>query len=219
MSKTEEFVSREKDTYGKIYSSIAFAIDDISGLLDKSTLNNRKYVSRQAVLSKYMELLNSANTEAKKNKGFFGSMFESNKYIDLLESYKADHKEDLEQLENCCSCECLKCTAECKFDSCNRCEKSGRVAYCDHSRTNVVVFKNRTLDLLNNSTGIDDSYTVLAIVQDSLKDKRYILLENLSDGERFILYYYPGIREDSYGEITAEDDFNFAADAYNLLEH
>lgn len=219
MSKTEQFISKEKEFYGKIYSSIAFAIDDISGFLDNTTLNNRKYVSRQPVLKKYMELLDTANIESKKKKGFLGNIFEDDKYINLLSTYKSDHREDFQQLETCCSCQCLKCTADCKFDSCGRCENSGQVAYCDHARTNVVVYKNKTLNLVNNSTGMDDRYTVLAIVQDSLKDKRYILIENISDGERFILYYYPGIREDSYGEISIEDDFNFAADAYNLVQH
>lgn len=218
MSKTEEFISKEKEFYGKIYSDIAFAIDDISGLIDEKDFKNRKYTSKQPVLAKYIELLNSAESENKnKNKGFFKNLFQDDKYINLLESYKNDHRNELNQLEDCTSCQCLKCAAQCKFDSCNRCSDRGKVAYCDHSTTNVVTYKNRTLDLLNNDTGIDDRYNVLAIVQDALKDKRYILIENISNGERFILYYYPGIKEDSYGEITNEDDFNFAAEAYDNL--
>lgn len=218
MSKTEEFISREKEFYGKIYSDIAFAIDDISGLIDEKEFKNRKYTSKQPILAKYMELLNSAQSESKnKNKGFFKNLFEDDKYINLLESYKTDHRNELNQLEDCTSCQCLKCTAECKFDSCSRCSDRGKVAYCDHSKTNVVTYKNRTLDLVNNDTGMDDRYNVLAIVQDALKDKRYILIENISNDERFILYYYPGIKEDSYGEITNEDDFNFAAEAYDNL--
>lgn len=218
MSKTEDFISKEKDFYGKIYSDIAFAIDDISDLVDKSTFKNRKYTSRQPILNKYIELLDSAAAESKsKNKGFFKNLFEDDKYINLLEGYKNDHRDELNQLEDCCQCQCLKCTAECKFDSCNRCSDRGKVAYCDHSRTNVVTYKNRVLNLVNNDTGMDDSYNVLAVVQDAVKDKRYILIENISNSERFILYYYPGIREDSYGEITNEEDFNFAAEAYDNL--
>lgn len=218
MSKTEEFISRDKEFYGKIYSDIAFAIDDISGLIDERDFKNRKYTSKQPILAKYIELLNSAESESKnKNKGFFKNLFEDDKYINLLESYKTDHRSELNQLEDCTSCQCLKCTAQCKFDSCGRCSDRGKVASCDHSRTNVVTYKNRTLDLTNNDTGMDDRYNVLAIVQDVLKDKRYILIENISNGERFILYYYPGIKEDSYGEITNEEDFNFAAEAYDNL--
>ncbi|KOF57429.1 hypothetical protein AGR56_13605 [Clostridium sp. DMHC 10] len=218
MSKTEEFISKEKEFYGKIYSNIAFAIDDISGIIDEEDFKNRKYTSKQPILDKYIELLNSAESENKnKNKGFFKNLFKDDKYITLLEGYKADHRNELNQLEDCCNCQCLKCTAECKFDSCNRCSDRGIVAYCDHSRTNVVTYKNRILNLVNNDTGMEDRYNVLAVVQDALNDKRYILIESISNSERFILYYYPGIREDSYSEITNEEDFNFAAEAYDNL--
>ncbi|PJI08044.1 MULTISPECIES: DUF1292 domain-containing protein [Clostridium] len=216
MSKTEDFIKSEKDHYGKVFSDISFAINDISDFLDKNTLHNRKYVSRVPVLSKYMEILDSANSESKKG-GFFNNVFNGNKYIDLIESYKSDNLKDFNQLENCSTCECLRCTSECKFDSCNGCCDGRRVAYCDHKRTNVVLWKNKILNLTNNSTGEDDRYSVLALVQDILKDKRYILIENLINSERFILYYTPGISEDSYGEITNEDDFNFAASAYENL--
>lgn len=213
MSKTEDFIKLEKDHYGKIFSDISFAINDISDFLDKDALNNRKYVSREHILSKYIELLDSAEADSKKS-GLIENLFNGNKYINLLEGYKSDHQADLNQLENCSKCTCLKCTCECKFDSCNGCSDGKVVAYCDHKRTNVVLWKNKILNLTNNSTGVDDRYSVLAIVQDILEDKRYILIENLMNSERFILYYTPGISEDSYGEITDEKDFNFAASAY-----
>lgn len=216
MSKAEEFISREKEFYGKLFSDITFAIDNVSGLIENSVLDNRKYVSRKPILDKYIKLLDSAKTEAKKQ-GFLGSLFDGDKYTGLLETYKHDHLEDFNQLEDCSKCQCLNCTAECKFDSCGGCSSRGRVAYCDHHRTNVVLYKNRVLELTNNSTGMEDRYTVLAVVQDAQEDKRYILIESISDSERFILYYEPGIREDSYGEITNEKDFNFAADAYEKL--
>ncbi|AGK95275.1 hypothetical protein [Clostridium pasteurianum] len=220
MGKTEEFISQEKEYYGKIYSDIAFAIDEIRDFLDEETLKNRKYFSRQPVLDKYIEVLDSANQESKK-RGFIKGFIDGDKYINLLQSFKADHTEELNQLEKCWKCECLRCTAACKFDSCDGCRTGRRVAYCDHKRTNVAFFDNSQsamLNLVNNNTGQEDRYNVLAVVQDALEDKRYILIENIHDKERFILYYYPKLPEDTYGEITDEEDFNFAASAYENVE-
>lgn len=220
MSKTEEFILSEKEYYGKIFSDIAFAIDEIADFVDADTLKDRKYYSRQAVLKKYIELLNSAEAESKK-KGFIGNLFDGDNYIGLLEDYKKNHAEELEQLKNCSNCQCLKCTASCRFDTCIGCSDGKHVASCDHKSTNVVFFDSSqysTLRLVNNNTGIEDTYTILAIVQDAVHDKRYILIENIMNKERFILYYYPKLPEDDYGEITNEDDFNFAAGAYENVE-
>jgi len=220
MNKTEEFISEEKRHYGKIYSDIAFAISEIKDFLDENILKNRKYYSRQPVLDKYMDLLDSTNQETK-NRGFFKSLIDGDKYVNLLKTFKSDHYQELDQLKKCHQCECLKCTAVCKFDSCDGCKAGRHVAYCDHERTNVAFFdnsQNSMLNLTNNNTGKDDRYTVLAIVQDSLEDKRYILIENMQNKERFILYYYPKLPEDDYGKITDEEDFNFAASAYENVE-
>lgn len=220
MSKTEEFILSEKEYYGKIFSDIAFAIDEIADFVDSGTLKNRKYHSRQAILKKYMELLDSAEAESKK-KGFISGLFDGDKYIGLLKDYKKDHEEELEQLKNCSNCQCLKCTASCKFDTCIGCSNGKYVASCDHKKANVVFFDKSqysTLRLTNNNTGVEDTYTILAIVQDAEKDKRYILIENIMSKERFILYYYPKLPEDDYGEITNEADFNFAAEAYENVD-
>jgi hypothetical protein len=220
MSKTEEFITKEKSYYGKIYSDIAFAIDGIQGFLDDDTLRNRKYFSRQAVLKRYIELLDSAKIEDK-SKGFLGSLFNGDKYIGILKDFKKDHQEELGQLLNCSKCQCLNCTAACKFDSCNGCRSGKHISYCDHKKTNVSFFDNSEgsiIKLVNNKTGAEDRYQILAIVQDAENDKRYILIENLRDKERFILYYYPRLPEDEYGEITNESDFNYAASAYENVE-
>ncbi|MDF2503928.1 MULTISPECIES: hypothetical protein [Clostridium] len=220
MGKTEEFISHEKEHYGKIYTDITFAIDEIKDFIDENVLKNRKYFSRQAVLDKYIDLLDSAKQENKK-KGFIKSILAGDKYIDLLQGFKSAHSEELDQLNKCSKCECLRCTVVCKFDSCDGCRTGRRVAYCDHERTNVAFFdnsENAIISLINNNTGDEDRYNVLAVVQDALEDKRYILIENIHDKERFVLYYYPKLPEDTYGEITDEEDFNFAASAYENVE-
>jgi hypothetical protein len=222
MNRTEEFITKEKSYYGKIYSEITFAIDEIQDFLDKDTLRNRKYFSRQGILKRYIELLDSAKAENKTNgKGFLGGLFTGDKYIGILEDFKRDHHEEFDQLEKCSGCECLKCTAECKFDSCNGCRSGKHISYCDHQKTSVAFFdssEGSIIKLVNNKTGAEDRYLILAIVQDAKNDKRYILIENLRDKERFILYYYPRLPEDEYGEITNESDFNYAASAYENVE-
>ena len=47
---------------------------------------------------------------------------------------------------------------------------------------------------------------------------RKFWVENIMSKERFILYYYPKLPEDDYGEITNEADFNFAAEAYENVD-
>lgn len=220
MSKTEEFISSEKSYYGKIYSDIAFAIDEIQDFLDKDILKNRKYVSRQPLLKKYIELLDAAKSEDKE-KGFFGNLFSGDKYTGILKDFKKDHHEAFNQLEKCSKCECLKCMAVCKFDSCNGCRNGAHVGSCDHQKTNLAFFdgsEDSIIELVNNKTGIDDRYEIMAIIQNATDDKRYIVIENVSGRERFILYLYPKISEDEYGEITDETDFNFAASEYENVE-
>lgn len=216
MNKTEEFITHEKEIYGKVFSDVAFAIDNVSGFLEPKILENRKYIHKNKILSRYMELLDSAEAELKKN-GIL-SMFKGDKYIDLLESYKNDNKEEFEQLYSCSNCQCLNCTHQCSFESCHGCTRGALIASCDRKITNVSLHQNHNIRLTNNNTGEDDNYNVLAIVEKCNAGKKFIIIENIRTKEKFILYFYPGISEDSYGEITDENDFNFAAEAYDNLD-
>ena len=112
MSKSEEFIKNEKEIFGKIFVDISYAIDNISPFLDDVALNKRKYTVRLPHLKKYIDLLNSAQVQVSKESIF--DIFKSNKYIDLLEVYKHDNSEDLDQLKNCSKCVCLNCTAQCR---------------------------------------------------------------------------------------------------------
>ena len=220
MSKTDEFISSEKSYYGKIYTDISFAIDEVQDFLDKDIFRNRKYVSRQPLLKKYIDLLDAAKSE-EKDKGFFGNLFNGDKYTGILKDFKNDRHEEFNQLEKCTKCECLKCMAACKFDSCNGCRNGEHITFCDHEKTNIALFdgsEDSMIELVNNKTGEDDKYEIMAIIQNALNNRRYIVIENVHDRERFILYYYPKISEDEYGEITDETDFDFAASEYENVE-
>lgn len=217
MGKSEEFIKGEKELYGKMFVDISYAIDNISPFLDQEALNKRRYIVRLPHLKKYIDLLNSAQTQASKES--FLDFFKGNKYIDLLEVYKHDNSDDLTQLKNCSKCECLNCTVECNFDSCMGCKKGSHIASCDHKKINVTLHDNFMLDLNNNNTGQQSRYLVLAVLQDVKEDKKYIVIQNVKDKQIFILYYYTGISEDTYGEISDAAEFDYINATFESVDY
>ena len=217
MSKSEEFIKNEKEIFGKIFVDISYAIDNISPFLDDVALNKRKYTVRLPHLKKYIDLLNSAQVQVSKESIF--DIFKSNKYIDLLEVYKHDNSEDLDQLKNCSKCVCLNCTAQCSFDSCLGCKKGSHIASCDHKKINVTLHDNFMLDLNNNNTREQNRYLVLAVLQDVKEDKKYIVIQNMKDKQIFILYYYTGISEDTYGEISNATEFDYVNATFESVDY
>lgn len=216
MSKNEEFLKIEKDKYSKIYVDITYAIDNISPFLDQSTLKNRKYVSKIHVLKKYIEFIDAAMLETNKS-GFLG-MFKNDKSVDLIKDYKDENLDSFNQLEKCSKCQCLNCTANCEFDSCLGCKDNSKIVSCDHKKINVTKHDNFTLNLNNNRTGDDDRYIVLSTLQNVEVDNKYIIIQNVITKEKFILHYYPGISEDTYGEITDPEEFDFIVSTFQSIE-
>lgn len=216
MSKDIEFLKNEKDRYGKIYVDLTYAIDNISPFIDSKELNNRKYVAKLPILKKYIDLIEAAQGELSKKSGF-SKLFSDNKYTDLLNTYKNDNMETLTQLENCGRCAYRNCMED-RFDGCLGCKSGSRIVYCDNKKISVRLHTNWVLNLTNDRTGAADRYNVLATLQDIELDKKYIIIENLITKEKFILHYYPGISEDSYGEITDSEEFDFIVSTYQGLE-
>ena len=216
MDKVHQFIKLQKDKYGKIFVDINFAIDNISPFLDKKILSRRKYAAKITTLKKYIELIETAESELN-TKNFFKRL-KGDKYISLLESYKNDHFESLLQLEKCAACECLNCTADCRFDSCLGCKSNSSILHCDREKINVTKHDDFSINLINNRTGENDRYTVLATLQNVKSDKKYIVIENIVSKEKFILYYYPGISEDSYGEIKDAEEFDFIVSTFQSVD-
>lgn len=216
MSKADQFLKCEKDKYGKIFVAINYAIDNISPFLDKDILNRRKYVSKISTLKKYIDLIEAAQGEL--DTGGFLNKLKSDKYISLLEDYKNDNLESLFQLEKCSTCQCLNCTSDCKFDSCLGCKGGSKIVNCDKKKINITRHDSFSLNLTNDKTGESDRYTVLAVLQDVQLDRKYIIIENTLSKEKFILYYYPGISEDSYGEISDAEEFDFIVSTFQSIE-
>jgi hypothetical protein len=216
MGKSEDFLKHERERYGKVFVDLTYAVDNVSPFLERGELNRRKYVTKLPVLKKYIDLVESAEREVHKKRGFL-SFFNDDKYIDLLNSYKHDNADALNQLENCSKCVHRNCTED-KFDGCLGCRENSRIAYCDHEKINVTFHDNWVLTLNNDRTGDVDRHKVLATLQDVVKDQKYIIIENLRTDEKFVLYYDPGLSEDSYGEISNEEEFDYVVSTYQSVE-
>lgn len=214
MGKNFEFIESEKNIWGKVYTNIAYAIDEISPFIDEDDLKKRKYYTKAHVLQDYIKSLNSA--EAQSNKKSFFSLFKNNNTdITLLQDYKAKNIKTFDQLKKCSNCKCLNCSSECNFWGCESCRENSLIVSCDKKKINVRKFDNFTLDLTNNDTGQSSRYKVLAVLEDCVLERQYIILENLDKSkDKMVLYYYPGIKEDTYGEITDAEEFDFVVEAF-----
>ena len=212
----EKFLESEENDAGKLYSDIVFALEEIEDYVPKEQLNNRTYVKYLPVLKEYMDMIKNAKIEDH-SKGTFQKIFSSNSDMESkLQNFKNENFDKFMKLRDCVKCKCLNCPSECIMEGCNRCDKSGFIATCDKKLKTVYIFNNKHLELTNDKTGSTDLYKVLTIIFDKEYNQFYIIIEG--NGEKFVLYYYPGISEDTYGEITDTDDFNFAIEAYESVE-
>lgn len=217
MSKDLEFLKLEKDVWGKVYVDISYGIDNVAPFLNENTLKVRKYYGKVDVLKKYITLLENSDAECKKNASSFFGRFKENNSIFLISSYKNDNILQFNQLKNCSKCACLNCPKDCNFNSCRGCREDSFIKKCDHEKINMTVHDNFILNLTNNSTGRPSSYKVLATLQDSELQRLYIIIENSIDKEdKFVLYYYPGISEDDYGEISDAEEFDFIVETFGV---
>jgi len=65
--------------------------------------------------------------------------------------------------------------------------------------------------------GINWAKESLDKIRDEL-DKKYIIIQNIINKEKFILHYYTGISEDTYGEITDPKEFDFVVSTFQSIE-
>lgn len=212
-SKDIDFINEERRYWGKIYTDIAYAINEISPFISERDAKIRKYFTKSSILQQYTKLLDSAEADCKKKSLF--SLFKSSPSIDLLQDFKYKNRESFTQLEKCSHCECLNCAFECNFKKCSSCRSGSNICFCDKNKVNVRKFDNFSLDLTNNETGLSSRYEVLSVVENCKLDRLYILLENIANSDdKLVLYYYPGIKDDSFGEISNVDEFDFVVETY-----
>ncbi|MCY6369573.1 DUF1292 domain-containing protein [Clostridium ganghwense] len=214
MDKLEFYLNEEENKYGKVYTDINYAIDNIADFISDENLKKRKYASKVDVIKKYIKLLEDTKVKVNK-KGRFKIFNNTDKYKTVLENYKYKHSKDFQQLDNCSKCACLNCVQECEFDTCLGCRNNSKIVYCDHKKINVTRHSNFTINLVNDNTQEENTYEVLVTIQNIEEDKRYIIIRNIRDyDDKYILYYYPGISEDNYGEITDAEEFDYIAEIF-----
>ena len=212
----EDYIEKEISDSGKLYADVIFPLEEIEEFVPKDQLLERRFVEYLPALKTYVEMVKNAQID-NRGKSVFGKIFGgNNSEQDKIVKLKQDNEEKFEQLRSCISCKCITCPSECMMEGCNRCEKSGKVAKCDKKTTCVYTFTAKSLQLTNNKTGELALYDVLAIVQDKEFNQLFIIIELYN--EKFVLYFYPGVSEDTYGEITDVEDFNFALKAYEQVE-
>lgn len=219
MGNDLDFIKRERDSFGKIYTDITYAISDISPFLEEADLRKRKYYSKLSILRDYIKKLDESEFNSFKKPKLL-SFFKKDDFESNLINYKASNRSAFTQFENCSKCACLNCVRECNFKSCSGCKSDSFIKKCTDNKINITSHKNFTLDLTNNDTGKQSTYKVLATLEDCTLDRLYIILENRVDSnDKFILYYYPGISEDNFGEIEDEDEFNFIVESFEQSDY
>lgn len=204
----------EKDYYGKIYSDISEAIFSLSPFLGDREKKRRKYFSKQEVLRDYIKTIDLAQEKISK-KGIFSVFIKDDVEKEVMD-FKFKNKEILDRLEKCSKCKCLNCSKECPFDGCLGCRDGANICMCDHEKHNMSKQTKYYLDLINEKTGREEKYKVLAIIQNLQENKRYIVIEGTVSQEKYILYYYPGVSEDEFGEIKDENEFDEIVEIYEF---
>lgn len=218
MSKDIDFINKEKDTWGKVFTDITYAISEVAPFVDERDLKRRRYYLKVDILKEYINKLNYAGIDSKKK--FSLNIFKDDEKVADAKRFKQDNSSTLKQLKNCSKCQCLNCAFECKFKGCASCKEDSAIKYCDKDIFNVRIYKNFNLDLTNNDTGKSDKYKVLAVVENCEIKKLYILLENMyNNDEKLILYYYPGVKSDDFGEIRDPEEFDSVVQAYQQLDY
>ncbi|WP_300262838.1 hypothetical protein [Clostridium sp.] len=213
----KEFLDKEKNTYGNLYSQLMFVLDDIEDLSEDSTLKERAYYKNIKILKKYNDLLDKASKELPEKKSFLSFLNKSkeNEIIKECEDFKKTYKDSLDKIFMCSECVCVKCIRECEFNPCLSCNKTGKVNYCDKENTNLIVFKNFIKQQYNNETNQNEPVEILCEVEILDINKRFRIIKEILSGEQFVLEYVYNIKDgDLYNSIDDVDLFNEIIDLY-----
>ncbi|KMT22719.1 hypothetical protein [Clostridium cylindrosporum] len=214
MGRAKDFIEKEKDQLGSLLYNINGAIAEIAPFIEEETLRNRKYFSRVDAANELLKYLEDKYYEENKD-GILGFLNDG-KRIAEVENKKNKYSLPISQLENCSKCKCLSCTKTCSFDSCSGCREDAFVKECNKESFNTVFYNDFILNLTRDGEG-SSRYNVLATLQDLNRDQKYIIIQEIATGEKFILHYYPGISESDYGEITDKEEFDFIVNEFEKI--
>lgn len=214
MGRAKDFIEKEKNDLGSLLYNINGAITEIAPFIEEETLKSRKYYTRLDSVKELLKYLEDMLYKEGKD-GILGFLNDS-KRISEVENTKNKYFTPIRQLENCSKCKCLNCVKTCKLDSCSGCREGAYVKDCNKDNFNTVVHDGFILNL-SRDEGVSSRYNVLATMQDINKDRRYITIQEIGTEEKFILYYYPGISESDFGEITDQEEFDFIVSTFEKL--
>lgn len=212
-----EFLDKEKNIYGNLYSKLVFVLDDIEDLSEDSTLKQRAYYKNIEILKKYNALLDESSKKKPEKKSFFSFLNKSNdnKIISECEAFKKTYKDSLEKIFICSECTCVKCIRECGFNPCMSCNKTGKVNYCDKENTNLIVFNNFVKPQYNSETGENEPLEILCEVEMLDIDKRFRIIKEVISGQQYVLEFIYNIKDgDLYNSIDDVDLFNEIIEVY-----
>lgn len=214
---TKEFLDKEKNIYGNLYSQLIFVLDDIEDLSENSTLKERAYYKNIKILKKYNDLLDKVSRELPEKKSFLSFLNKSkeNDIIKECEDFKKTYKDSLDKIFVCSECMCVKCIRKCGFNPCLSCNKSGKVNYCDKINTNLIVFKNFIKQQYNNESRENEPIEILCEVEMLDIDKRFRIIKEVLSGNQLVLEYIYNIKDgDLYNSIDDIDLFNEVIEIY-----
>ncbi|MGG5462175.1 hypothetical protein [Clostridium sp. B9] len=212
-----EFLDKEKTTYGNLYSQLVFVLDDIEALSEDSTLRERAYYKNIKILKKYNDLLDEESRKLPEKKSFFSFLSKSkdNEIIKECEDFKKTYKDALAKTFICSECVCVKCIRACEFNPCVSCNKTGKVNYCDKKNTNIIVFKNFIKQQYNSDTKENEPLEILCEVEMLDIDKRFRIIKEVISGQQYVLDYTYDIKDgDLYNSIDDVDLFNEIIEIY-----
>lgn len=211
MEDTAKYITDEMIAYGDILEKLEFGISDISSLIGDD-IKKRDFIRYVDQVRNYLDFLSKKQRDFE-SKGVISKVFGNHKDLDQeLIKFKESMKTALIQSHYCSNCKCLKCINICKMDGCGQCKLRGKVISCNNKTQAVWAFKNNKLTLNNDETGQQDEFEILAIIQDAEYKQYYISLNKVSDGQKYIFYYYCSPAGESYKAIEDVDDFNFVTD-------
>lgn len=214
MGRAKDYIENSKNELGSLLYNINGAITEIAPFIEEETLKQRKYYTRIDSVKELLKYLEDMLYKESKD-GLFGFLNDSSR-IEKVKEKENEYYMHINQLKNCSKCKCLNCIKSCNLDSCRGCREGSFVKECNKENFNTV-FHNDFILNLSKDGGESLRYKVLATMQDVASDKRYIIIEEIINKEKFILYYYPGISESDFGEITNEDEFNFIVNTFERL--
>lgn len=213
----KEFLDKEREIYGNLYSELIFVLDDIEDLSEDSTLKERAYYKNIKILKEYNNLLDRLYKSIPEKKSFLSFLNKSkeNDIIKECEDFKKSYKESLDKIFVCSKCLCVKCIRECGFNPCLSCNKTGKVNYCDKENVNLIVFENFIKQQYNSETRENEPIEILCEVEFLDINRRFRIIKEILTNEKLVLEYIYDIKNgDLYNSIDDVDLFNEVIDIY-----